>query len=287
MKTIKITNSALKDNIKKNVAIALIEDIKSGDLSSKLISKSALGYAKVIAKQEGILCGIPWFNETFRLVNKKIKIIWNFKEGEKFNKNQCLCEISGSAKDILTAERTALNFLQTLSSTSTSVHNLMKIIKGTRTKIFDTRKTIPGLRIAQKYAVLVGGGNNQRFGLYDQILIKENHIRSNPNLKELLMKALNLTTYKNIQIEVECLKELSYAIDVGYKNILLDNFSLSDISKAMSVAKNKAILEASGNITKKNIKKIALTGIPRISLGCLTKNINAVDLSLRMVKVIP
>lgn len=286
MKIKKISKAILKETISQNVSTALQEDIRSGDLSAKLIPKTSFGYAKVVAKQAGILCGSQWFNQTFKNLNKKIKIKWHVNEGGKFKKNQCLCEISGCARDILTAERTALNFLQSLSSTSTIVNDFNKIISGTKAQIFDTRKTIPGLRIAQKYAVLVGGGNNQRLGLYDQILIKENHIKSHPNLTELNKSALKLLTSANIQIEVENLIELSAAISAGYKNILLDNFSVKNITKAVKVTKNKAVLEASGNITKRNIRKIALTGVPRISLGGLTKNIYAIDLSLQMEKII-
>jgi len=279
-----LNNRIIKKAIKENVISALNEDILTGDLSAKLIPENYTVLAKVIAKDNGILCGTPWFNETFKILNKNIKIKWLLKEGNAFKKNQCLCEIKGKAKDILSGERTALNFLQTLSSTATSTKFFCKLIKNSKAHIFDTRKTIPGLRIAQKYAVLVGGGNNQRLGLFDQILIKENHIKFHKNFKLLLIDGLKITSANKIQIEVENLSELKRALSAGFRNILLDNFSINNINRAILINKNKAILEVSGNVSKKNIKSIAATGVPRISLGFLTKNINAIDLSLLIVK---
>lgn len=193
-----------------------------------------------------------------------------------------LCEISGKTRPILTGERVALNFLQTLSATSTTTHQYVEAIANTHAEIFDTRKTIPGLRIAQKYAVTMGGGNNQRLGLFDQILIKENHIKSSKTMEDLISLALKYAKNKNVQIEVENLDQLEKAIKIGFKNILLDNFSIKGLKKAVLLNKKRAVLEASGNITIKNIKKIALTGVNRISIGSLTKNIKAIDLSMKI-----
>ena len=229
-----------------------------------------------------MISGIPWFNATFLMLDPKIKIKWFIKEGAIVKKNQRLCEIYGKTKPILSGERVALNFLQTLSATSTITHQYVKAVKNTHAKIFDTRKTIPGLRIAQKYAVTIGGGNNQRMGLFDQILIKENHIKSSKKMDDLLSLSLKYAKNKDIQIEVENLNQFEKAIEIGFKNILLDNFSIKNLKKAVLLNKKRAVLEASGNITLKNVKKIALTGVNRISLGSLTKNIKAIDLSMKI-----
>jgi len=216
------------------------------------------------------------------MLDPKIKIKWFIKEGEIVKKNQRLCEISGKTRPILTGERVALNFLQTLSATSTTTHQYVEAIANTHAEIFDTRKTIPGLRIAQKYAVTMGGGNNQRLGLFDQILIKENHIKSSKIMDDLLSLSLKYAKNKDVQIEVESLDQLEKAIEIGFKNILLDNFSIKSLKKAVLLNKKRAVLEASGNITLKNVKKIALTGVNRISLGSLTKNIKAIDFSMKI-----
>jgi nicotinate-nucleotide pyrophosphorylase (carboxylating) len=262
--------------------MAIQEDIGNIDLSAQLIEAKSTAVAYVKAKESALIAGIPWFNATFLILDPKIKIKWLVKEGEIVKKNQRLCEVYGNAKSILSGERVALNFLQTLSSTSTITHQYVKAIANTHTGIFDTRKTIPGLRIAQKYAVAIGGGNNQRIGLFDQILIKENHITSAKKVDDLLSLALKYSKSKDIQIEVENLDQFKKFIGLGFRNILLDNFNIKDLKKAVLLNKNRAILEASGNITLKNVKKIALTGVNRISLGALTKNIKAIDLSMKI-----
>ncbi|GDX54193.1 nicotinate-nucleotide diphosphorylase [Methylophilaceae bacterium] len=268
--------------IRKNIKTALQEDIANIDLSAQLIEAKSFAVAYVISKESAIISGIPWFNSTFLMLDPKIKIKWLVKEGEIVKKNQRLCEIYGRARPILTGERVALNFLQTLSATSTITQQYVKAISNTDAKIFDTRKTIPGLRIAQKYAVTIGGGNNQRIGLYDQILIKENHIKSSKKIDNLLPLALKHAKNKDIQIEVENLDQLKKFLELGFKNILLDNFNIKNLNKAVLINKKRAVLEASGNITLKNVKKIALTGVNRISLGSLTKNIKAIDLSMKI-----
>ena len=262
--------------------MALQEDIGNIDLSSELIEEKSSAKAYVKCKESALISGIPWFNATFLMLDPKIKIKWFIKEGAIVKKNQKLCEIYGKTKPILSGERVALNFLQTLSATSTTTHQYVQAIKNTHTKIFDTRKTIPGLRIAQKYAVTIGGGNNQRMGLFDQILIKENHIKSSKKMDDLFSLSLKYAKNKDIQIEVENLNQLEKAIEIGFKNILLDNFSIKNLKKAVLLNKKRAVLEASGNITLKNVKKIALTGVNRISLGSLTKNVKAIDLSMKI-----
>jgi nicotinate-nucleotide pyrophosphorylase (carboxylating) len=282
MQRSKINKKTLIEAIRKNIKTALQEDIANIDLSAQLIEAKSFAMAYVKSKELAIISGIPWFNSTFLMLDPKIKIKWLVKEGEIVKKNQRLCEIYGRARPILTGERVALNFLQTLSATSTITHQYVKAISNTDAKIFDTRKTIPGLRIAQKYAVTIGGGNNQRIGLYDQILIKENHIKSSKKIDNLLLLALKHAKNKDIQIEVENLDQLKKFLELGFKNILLDNFSIKNLNKAVLINKKRAILEASGNITLKNVKKIALTGVNRISLGSLTKNIKAIDLSMKI-----
>ena len=278
----KINKKNLTEVIQKNIANALQEDIGNIDLSSELIEEKSFAKAYVKSKDSAVIAGIPWFNATFLMLDPKIKIKWFIKEGAIVKKNQRLCEIYGKTKPILSGERVALNFLQTLSATSTITHQYVQAIKNTHAKIFDTRKTIPGLRIAQKYAVTIGGGNNQRMGLFDQILIKENHIKSSKKMDDLLSLSLKYAKNKDIQIEVENLNQLEKAIEIGFKNILLDNFSIKNLKKAVLLNKKRAVLEASGNITLKNVKKIALTGVNRISLGSLTKNIKAIDLSMKI-----
>ncbi|CAM8301993.1 carboxylating nicotinate-nucleotide diphosphorylase [Candidatus Methylopumilus universalis] len=282
MQRSKINKKTLIEAIQTNVKMAIQEDIGNIDLSAQLIEAKSTAVAYVKAKESALIAGIPWFNATFLMLDPKIKIKWLVKEGEIVKKNQRLCEVYGNAKSILSGERVALNFLQTLSSTSTITHLYVKAIANTDTGIFDTRKTIPGLRIAQKYAVAIGGGNNQRIGLFDQILIKENHITSAKKVDDLLLLALKYSKSKDIQIEVENLDQFKKFIELGFRNILLDNFNIKDLKKAVLLNKNRAILEASGNITLKNVKKIALTGVNRISLGALTKNIKAIDLSMKI-----
>ena len=282
MQRSKINKKILTEAIQKNIKMALQEDMGNMDLSAQLIEEKSSAKAYVKSKESALISGIPWFNGTFLMLDPKIKIKWFIKEGEIVKKNQRLCEIYGKTRPILSGERVALNFLQTLSATSTTTHQYVKAIANTNAKIFDTRKTIPGLRIAQKYAVTIGGGDNQRIGLFDQILIKENHIKSSKIMDDLLSLSLKYAKNKDVQIEVESLDQLEKAIEIGFKNILLDNFSIKSLKKAVLLNKKRAILEASGNITLKNVKKIALTGVNRISIGSLTKNIKAIDLSMKI-----
>jgi len=273
-----------QDNIEAAVRLALEEDIGNGDVTANLIDSKQTSSAKVITREPGILCGQPWFDETFRQISPDVKIQWLVDEGALITKEQTMCTLSGQTRALLTAERTALNFLQTLSATATTTKKYVDRLKDTNTKILDTRKTIPGLRLAQKYAVHCGGGMNHRIGLYDMILIKENHIASCGSIAAALQKALaTQATHPNIEIEIEVenLNELEQALSAGAKRILLDNFEIADLTRAVHINKQKARLEVSGNITLENIRDVAMTGIDYISSGALTKHVKALDLSLQ------
>ena len=274
------SKKVFQDAISTNINAALTEDLGEIDKTSQLIPKNKLGLATIKANQSAILCGSPWVNSCFKNLNNKIKINWLASEGQSIKKGQIICEVQGKYIDILAGERVALNFLQTLSATATETNTMVSLIKKYNAQLFDTRKTIPGLRIAQKYAVRIGGGENQRLGLYDQILIKENHIKSFLNLSDLLNEVKLNDEFDKIQIEVENLSQLKKALNYGIKNILLDNFTTSRIKEAIKINKNRAILEASGNINKNNIADFARTGVDRISVGLITKNINSIDFSM-------
>ncbi len=274
-------NSDLQEQLKQIVNLALAEDVGSGDLTAALIDDSQQASARVICRESAIICGIPWVNEVFKQVDGTISLQWKVTEGKQVHADQVLCQISGNARNILTAERCALNFLQTLSATATVTNQYAEIIKDTKCRILDTRKTIPGLRLAQKYAVTVGGGKNHRIGLYDGVLIKENHIRSAGSLAAAVQTALDRHGDSvMIEVEVESLDELKQALAAGAKRIMLDNFNLEQLRKAVEINQSQAELEASGNISKQTIRDIALTGVDYVSLGALTKHIQAVDLSL-------
>jgi len=274
-------NKQLLDSITQSVKLALSEDIGDGDITAGLINKNQNASARILCRETAVICGIPWVNEVFGQVDESIMINWEVEEGNHLSPDQTLCSIYGNARHILTAERTALNFLQTLSATATNTQSYADLIAGTNCKILDTRKTIPGLRLAQKYAVHVGGGKNHRAGLYDAILIKENHIRSVGSIKA----AVDLAQKHHgdsimIEVEVETIHELEQAIAAGAKRIMLDNFNIEELRQAVQINHAFAKLEASGNINKQTIREIALTGVDYISLGALTKHIQAIDLSL-------
>lgn len=266
----------------RQVGIALEEDIGAGDLTAQLVPADQTARATVLCKQDAVICGLPWFDACFKTIHEQIRIHWFVREGDFVSDGTVLCELEGPARGILTAERPALNFLQTLSSVATLTWRYVKAVEGTNAVILDTRKTLPGLRYSQKYAVRVGGGKNQRLALYDGILIKENHILAKGGVRRTLDAARQIAPENvSIQIEVETLEELSHAIDAGAKLILLDNFSLEEMRQAVAITQGRALLEVSGGVTLENVRKIAEIGIDRISIGRLTKNIHAVDLSLR------
>jgi nicotinate-nucleotide pyrophosphorylase (carboxylating) len=276
---------AFKQLVLNQVALALAEDIGSGDLTAQLIPVAQLASASIVVRENAIICGIAWVNACFKQLDPNVTIDWLVVEGERVHSNQVLCKITGAARALLTAERCALNFLQTLSATATETRKYVDAVAGTKTQILDTRKTIPQLRLAQKYAVAIGGGHNQRLALYDGILIKENHIAAAGSIDAVMQKALTLGAGANVQIEVENLVQFEQALDAGAINILLDNFS-ADLLRAavrINVQRGKsAILEASGGISLDNVLEIAHTGVDRISIGALTKHVNAIDFSMRI-----
>jgi len=274
--------SDLSLHIRTIVRTALDEDIGSGDLTAQLIPEDSQVKATVLTRKAMVLCGTFWFDECFLTLDPNCKVIWLCKEGEIADPGQEICEIEGKARAMLTAERCALNFLQTLSATATLTKSYVEAVVGTQAKIMDTRKTLPGLRIAQKYAVKCGGGHNQRIGLFDGILIKENHIIAAGSIATALDQAISTAPPDtSIQIEVESLDELRSALDADAKLILLDNFSLSDMRTAVEINAKRAELEASGNVNLQTVHDIAKTGVDRISIGGLTKDVNAIDLSMR------
>ncbi len=274
--------SSFPAHIRQNIETALAEDMGSGDLTANLISEGLPGHATVITRQDMVLCGVQWFEGCFRHLHPNCEISWQVREGERAAPDQVLCEISGNARAMLSAERPALNFLQLLSATATETRRYVEAVAGTKAKIMDTRKTIPGLRLAQKYAVQVGGGHNQRIGLYDGILIKENHILAAGGIAPALFKAYLMAPLgATVQIEVEDLDELSEALEGGAKLILLDNFDLKGMRAAVKLNAGRAELEASGGVSLQTVRAIAETGVDRISIGSLTKDIKAIDLSMR------
>lgn len=278
-------SSAFYQLVAQQVQAALAEDIGSGDLTALLVPATQQASATIISRDAAVICGIDWVNACFKQIDANTQLNWLVAEGAVAQPNQTLCEITGLARSLLSGERCALNFLQTLSATATETRKYVDAIAGTHSQVLDTRKTIPQLRLAQKYAVTVGGGHNQRLALYDGILIKENHIAAAGSIAAVMQQAFALNAGKSIQIEVENLDELQAALNAGATNILLDNFDTETLVAAVNInlaQGKKAVLEASGGITLDNIRAIALTGVDRISIGALTKNILSVDLSMRI-----
>jgi nicotinate-nucleotide pyrophosphorylase (carboxylating) len=275
-------SQAFTNLVQQNVQLALAEDIGSGDLTASLIPADQHANATITSREVAIICGQDWVNTCFQQLDNNIQFKWYVNEGDKVAANQLLCEITGNARALLTAERCALNFLQTLSAVATQTREYVDAIKNTSAIILDTRKTLPGLRLAQKYAVTVGGGANQRLALYDGILIKENHIAAAGGIAAALIQASKLNQNVSIQIEVENLGELQQALSAGATSILLDNFSLAEMREAVKLNNGRALLEASGNVDLSTVRDIAATGVDRISIGALTKNIRAIDLSMRI-----
>ncbi len=268
--------------VRRNVTISFDEDIYTGDLSAQLLPATLAASARIITRQDAVLCGTPWFDECFRILDPNCEINWLFKDGDRIFEGQTLCKVKGNARALLGAERSALNFLQTLSGTATRTRQHVDAVDGIDVKIMDTRKTLPGLRQAQKYAVRVGGGHNQRIGLFDGILIKENHIAAAGGIKPVLEQAFRLAKPgTSVQIEVESLEQLDEALAAGAELILLDNFDLDNLRAAVQHTGKRAELEASGGITLENLRDIALTGVGRISIGSLTKDVQTIDFSMR------
>ncbi len=275
----------LPPDITETVRRALAEDIGTGDLTANLISETTLARAQVITRQDAVLCGSTWFDEVFRQVDARVRVIWNAHDGDAVRAGHALCRLEGPARGILTGERAALNFLQLLSGTATRTRQYVEAVRGTHAVILDTRKTVPGLRLAQKYAVRCGGGHNHRLGLYDGILIKENHIAAAGSVAAALKAAKAVAAPGLlVEVEVENLQQLQEALAVGASRILLDNFDLAGLRAAAHAARGRAQLEVSGGVTLANVRAIAETGVDYISVGDLTKNVTAVDLSLRFEK---
>lgn len=272
---------SLPVDIASNVRRALSEDIGSGDLTADLIPAGEFSKAVVICRERAVLCGTAWFNEVFRQLDQKIEIEWTISDGEWMAPDQWLCNLNGPTRALLSGERTALNYLQLLSGTATTTAHYTDLIKETGAELLDTRKTIPGLRTAQKYAVLCGGGKNHRMGLYDAILIKENHIKAAGSIQAAVEQAK--MKHRQVEVEVEDLNELQQAIDAGADTILLDNFDLGMMRKTVEINGGRAKLEVSGGVDKENIRAIAATGIDYISVGALTKHLRAIDFSMRVV----
>ncbi len=267
--------------IVENVFYALKEDIGDGDITAELIPQDNISLATVISRENCVFCGLDWFEETYRQIDEEILIDWFVNDGDSIEADQVICTISGSSRHILSGERTALNFVQMLSGTATLSKKYAKKLKGTNTKVLDTRKTIPGLRMAQKYAVSCGGCENHRLGLFDAFLIKENHIKACDGIHNAVNEARFHNPDLKIEVEVENLDELNQAINAGTDRVLLDNFDIKTLKQAVAICKGNIISEASGNITIDNIKEVAKTGVDYISTGALTKDVKAIDLSMR------
>lgn len=275
----------IAEQVALDVARALAEDVGNGDLTARLLPADQAAKARVITRENAVIAGRPWFDACFRALDPACQISWLVSEGDSVGADTVLVEISGKARALLTAERPALNFLQTLSAVATATRPYVDAVRGTHAAILDTRKTLPGLRVAEKYAVRIGGGQNQRLGLFDGILIKENHIAAAGGIAEALEAAFELAGDSvSVQIEVENLDQLEAALSAGAPLILLDNFHLPQMRRAVQITRGRALLEASGNISLANVREIAETGVERISIGALTKHIRAVDLSMRLIK---
>lgn len=269
------------DEIADQVRTALAEDIGTGDLTAALIPAGQQGGATVVCRQHATLCGTAWFEQSFHQIDPTVSIVWSAQDGDQLQADQTLCRLSGPSRALLSGERTALNFLQTLSGTATAAATYAQAVAGTGARILDTRKTLPGLRNAQKYAVACGGAHNHRIGLYDAILIKENHILAAGSIAAALQQAQALANGVWVEVEVEGLAELQEALAAGAQRILLDNFSNDQLREAVALNQGRARLEASGGVSLETVRSIAETGVDDISVGAITKDLQAVDFSMR------
>jgi len=278
--------ASLDAEIERNVAAALAEDVGNGDLTAQLVDANAVRRATIVSREDAVLCGTAWFERCFKTLDPAIAITWHANDGDRVVPDQLLCELAGPARALLTGERTALNFLQLLSGVATKARRYADTVAGTRAQVVDTRKTLPGLRLAQKFAVKCGGGGNHRLGLYDAILIKENHILAAGSIGAAMAAAKEVAAAtggrcKFVQVEVETADELKEALAAGATMILLDNMTLEQMREAVAITAGRAVLEASGNVTLETLRGIAETGVDRISVGALTKDVRATDLSMR------
>ena len=271
------------DAISSQVRIALQEDLGEGDLTAGLIPVNVQSSVQVVCREQAVLCGTAWFDEVFRQLDPAVEVAWSAADGDRVAPGRVLCQMRGNTRALLSGERTALNYLQTLSGTATLARRYADAVEGTGARILDTRKTLPGLRLQQKYAVVCGGCHNHRIGLFDAVLIKENHIIAAGSVKAALEAAKAFARGLEVEIEVEGLEELRQALESGVRRILLDNFDLDQLQRAVGINAGRARLEASGGVTLEGIRAIAETGVDDISVGALTKDVRAVDLSMRFV----
>lgn len=277
------TDSSLLSQVLLDVARALQEDLGAGDLTAGLIDPARQARARVLARESAVLCGAPWAEAALRALDPNVRITWHVAEGQRCAADQVVLEVEGQARALLSAERTALNFMQLLSAVATKTRTYVDVVAGTRAQIVDTRKTLPGLRLAQKYAVRVGGGTNHRIGLHDAVLIKENHIAAAGGVTAVLRATEAIAAKAQfIEIEVETLSQLEEALNAGAKMVLLDNMDVPTLQRAVSLNAGRAILEISGGVTLDGLRALAETGVDRISIGGLTKDVKATDFSMRM-----
>jgi nicotinate-nucleotide pyrophosphorylase (carboxylating) len=283
------SENALRELARIDVARALFEDVGSGDLTAGLIDPARQARARVLAREAAVICGAPWVAATLHQIEPAAQLQWRVQEGQRCAPDEVVLEITGPARGLLTAERTLLNFLQLLSAVATHTAAFVQAVQsvpGNRAQIVDTRKTLPGLRLAQKYAVRTGGGSNHRIGLYDAVLVKENHIAAAGGVTAVLQRAAAVApTARFVEIEVETLAQLQEALIAGASMVLLDNMSLEMMREAVRVNAGRAILEVSGGVTMATVRDIAATGVDRISIGALTKDIKAVDFSMRFMEL--
>jgi nicotinate-nucleotide pyrophosphorylase (carboxylating) len=277
-----LTLADLGAEIEANVRTALREDIGSGDITAQLIPAERLAHASVITRETAIICGTAWVDAVFRQIDPRVAVHWQVADGDKVEANQSLFHLEGPARALLSGERSALNFLQTLSAVATRCRHFADLIQGTQVKLLDTRKTLPGLRLAQKYAVTCGGCHNHRIGLYDAFLIKENHIAACGGIAQAVAAAHGIAPGKPVEVEVESLEELQQALEAGADIVMLDELSLEDMRSAVALTAGRAKLEASGGISETTLRTIAETGVDYISIGSLTKDVKAIDLSMRL-----
>lgn len=272
----------LRAEIEANVRRSLREDIGSGDITAQLIPESRLANATVITRDSAVICGTAWVNEVFRQLDPRVAVHWQVADGQQVAPDQALFHLEGPARALLSGERTALNFLQTLSAVATRCQHYAALVQGTAVKLLDTRKTLPGLRLAQKYAVTQGGCHNHRIGLFDAFLIKENHIAACGGIAAAVATARTIAPGKPVEVEVENLDELEQALTAGADIVMLDELSLDDMRRAVTINAGRAKLEASGGVNESTLRSIAETGVDYISIGTLTKDVKAVDLSMRL-----
>jgi nicotinate-nucleotide pyrophosphorylase (carboxylating) len=273
---------ALARLARDDVARALAEDVGAGDLTAALIAPALQARAQVIARETAVICGSAWVEAAFTRLDPQARLLWQVRDGERCQANQAIFEVVGQARALLSAERTALNFLQLLSAVASKTATYVALVAGTKARIVDTRKTLPGLRLAQKYAVLTGGGSNHRVGLYDAVLIKENHIAAAGGIKQALQQAEKIAAQADfVEIEVETLDQLGEALSAGARMVLLDNMDLPTLREAVRINAGRALLEISGGVTLEGLRALADTGVNRISIGTLTKDVQAIDFSMR------